>query len=310
MARDLYETLGVKKDASEADLKKAYRKLARQFHPDRNPGDKQAEARFKEVQGAYDVLGDEQKRAQYDRFGTTEPGGNPFGGGGNPFGGGGAGGSPFGNINPEDLNEVLRQFTGGRGGAGGMHIDPEEIFGRRTRGGRARRPYRPADVETEATVPFETAALGGRFTIAFDDHEIEVKIPPGVEDGQRLRVPGQGPEGADLYVKLHIRSHPFFRREGKDILLEAPISAVEAMLGTKIEVPTLDGSRLSVKVPAGASSGGRLRLRGRGIAGGNQYIEIKIVAAAAAEGRQRELIEEFARLHPQNPRDGLPWSNA
>jgi curved DNA-binding protein len=304
MARDLYETLGVKRDASEAELKKAYRKLARQFHPDRNPGDKQAEARFKEVQGAYDVLGDEQKRAQYDRFGTTEPGANPFGGSGEGRGGGG---NPFGNINPGDFNDILRQFTGGMGGG---QTDPEEFFGRRTRGGRTRRSTRPADVETEATLPFETAALGGRITIAFDDHEIEVKVPPGVENGQRLRVPGQGPGGADLYVKIQIQPHPYFRREGKDILLESPISAVEAMLGTKIEVPTLDGARLTVKVPAGASSGGRLRLRGRGIAGGNQYIEIKIVAAAAAEGRQRELIEEFARLHPQNPRAGLPWSNA
>ncbi len=310
MARDLYETLGVKRDASEADLKKAYRKLARQFHPDRNPGDKAAEARFKEVQSAYDVLSDQQKRAQYDRFGTTEQGGNPFGGGGggaNPFGGGG--GNPFGNINPEDLSDVLRQFTGGMGGMGGG-IDPEEIFGRRTRGGRTRKPSRPPDVETDATIPFETAAVGGRISIGFDDHEIEVKAPAGVEDGQRLRVPGQGPGGADLYVKVHIRPHPYFRREGKDVVLEAPISAVEAMLGTKIDVPTLDGSRLTVKVPAGASSGGRLRLRGRGIAGGNQYIEIKIVAPAAADGRERELIEEFSRLHPQNPRAGLPWSNA
>ena len=165
-------------------------------------------------------------------------------------------------------------------------------------------------METEATIPFETAAAGGRISIAFDDHEIEVKIPPGVDDGQRLRVPGQGPSGADLYVKLHIQPHPYFRREGKDVVLEAPISAVEAMLGTKIDVPTLDGSRLTVKVPAGASSGGRLRLRGRGIAGGNQYIELKIVAAAATESRERELIEELARLHPQNPRAGLPWSNA
>src|ERR1019366_2240847 len=136
---------------------------ARQYHPDRNPGDKQAEARFKEVQGAYDVLGDEQKRAQYDRFGTTEPGGNPCGGGGggNPFGGSGGGGNPFGNINPQDLNDVLRQFTGGMGGMGGGTIDPEEIFGRHRRGGRTRRPApRPADVETEATIPFETAAGG------------------------------------------------------------------------------------------------------------------------------------------------------
>ena len=189
MARDLYETLGVKRDASEADLKKAYRKLARQFHPDRNPGDKAAEARFKEVQGGYDVLSDAAKRAEYDRFGTTEPGGNPFGGGRrNPFGARRRRRQPFGNINPEDMNDILRQFTGGMGGAGNLHIDPEEIFGRRTRGGaRTRRPSRPADVETEATIPFETAAVGGRISIAFDDHEIEVKVPPGVDDGQRLR---------------------------------------------------------------------------------------------------------------------------
>ena len=112
---------------------------------------------------------------------------------------------------------------------------------------------------------------------------------------------GQGPDGADLYVKLHIAPHPYFRREGKDIILEAPISAPEAMLGTKIDVPTLDGERLTVKVPAGASSGSRLRLRGRGVAGGDQYIELKIVAPAAADGRERELIEEFMPSPPAEP---------
>src|SRR6202035_994168 len=141
MPRDYYEVLGVKRDASDADIKKAYRKLARQHHPDRNPGDKQAEARFKEVQSAYDVLSDKAKREQYDRFGTT---GGPGGGfpGGNPFAGsGGAGGSPFGNVNPEDLSELFRQFGGMGGAGGGIPIDPEELFGgRRPRGGRARRP--------------------------------------------------------------------------------------------------------------------------------------------------------------------------
>ena len=152
------------------------------------------------------------------------------------------------------------------------------------------------------------AAQGGRITLGIDDREIEVKVPPGVDEGQRLRVAGQGPNGADVYVKLHVGPHPYFRREGKDIILEAPISAPEAMLGTRIDVPTLDGERLTVKVPAGASSGARLRLRGRGVAGGDQYIELKIVAPAAADGRERELIEEFTRLHPLNPRSGLPWS--
>ena len=135
-----------------------------------------------------------------------------------------------------------------------------------------------------------------------------MKVPAGVDEGQRLRLAGQAPGGGDLYVRLHIEPHPYFRREGKDIILEAPISAPEAMLGTKIDVPTLDGSRLTVKVPAGASSGARLRLRGRGVAGGDQLIELKIVAPAAAPGRERELIEEFSRLHPQDPRAGLAWS--
>jgi len=308
MAGDFYETLGVARGASEADIKKAYRKLARQYHPDRNPGDKQAEARFKEIQSAYDVLSDKAKREQYDRFGTTGgPGGVP---GGNPFGGGGGGGgSPFGNINPEDLSDLFRHFGGMGGTGGGVQIDPEELFGgRRTRGGRTRRPAPPREVEAEATIPFEAAANGGSIGLAVDGHELQVKVPAGVDEGQRLRLSGQGPGGADLYVRLHIEPHPYFRREGKDIILEAPISAPEAMLGAKIDVPTLDGSRLTVKVPAGASSGGRLRLRGRGVAGGDQLIELKIVAPAAAAGRERELIEEFSRLHPQDPRAGLAWS--
>ena len=308
MASDFYATLGVPRGASEADIKKAYRKLARQYHPDRNPGDKQAEARFKEIQSAYDVLSDKTKREQYDRFGTTGgPGGFP---GGSPFGGGdagGGGGSPFGNINPEDLSDLFRQFGGMGGMGGGVQLDPEELFGgRRPRGSRTRRPAQPREVEAETTIPFETAANGGSIGLGIDDHELQVKVPAGVEEGQRLRLAGQAPGGGDLYVRLHVEPHPYFRREGKDIILEAPISAPEAMLGAKIDVPTLDGSRLTVKVPAGASSGARLRLRGRGAAGGDQLIELKIVAPAATAGRGRELIEEFSRLHPMDPRPACP----
>jgi DnaJ-class molecular chaperone len=303
---DYYEILGVKRDASEEAIKKAYRKLARQYHPDRNPGDKQAEARFKEVQDAYDVLSDKTKRANYDRFGSAEPGAGFRGGpGATTFHWGGPGGQQ---VDPGQAEEILRQFFGGgsgadMGGLGGVG----DLFGRRPRGGRARRPE-PAAVESEVTIPFLTAALGGSVALEVDGRELAVKVPAGVEDGQALRLQGQGPGGSDLHLKLRVAAHPYFRREGKDVILDVPLALPEAVLGTKVDVPTLDGSRLTVTVPAGASSGKRLRLRGKGIHGGDQYIEIKVMVPAAKDERSRQLIEEFARLNPQAPRTGGPWS--
>jgi len=305
MPRDYYEVLGVKRNATEEEIKRAYRNLARQYHPDRNPGDKQAETRFKEVQDAYDVLSDKPKRAQYDRFGFvgpdsgfpgTEPGGPSF-----HWGGGGPGGFP--QMNPEEAEALFSQFFGGEG-----MPDMKDLFGR-GRSGRTRRgatTRRPATAEVH--IPFATAAQGGPVALQADGQQLEVKIPPGVEDGQTLRLQGQGPGGGDLLLKLRIQPHPFFRREGNDLILEVPLSLAEAVLGTKVDVPTLDGTKLTVKVPPGASSGTRLRLRGKGIKGGDQYIEIKVVVPPATDDRGRELIEEFARLHPQNPREGLPWS--
>jgi DnaJ-class molecular chaperone len=132
-----------------------------------------------------------------------------------------------------------------------------------------------------------------------------VKIPAGVKEGQVLRLQGQGPGGSGLRVRLHIQPHPYFRREDNNLILEVPVTVAEAVLGTKIDVPTLDGTHLTVKVPPGTSSGTRLRLRGRGIAGGDQFIEIRIVVPEVKDARSKELIEEFARLNPQNPRAGL-----
>jgi DnaJ-class molecular chaperone len=299
--RDYYEVLGLAKDASEADIKKAYRKLARQHHPDRNPGDKAAEARFKEVQEAYDVLSDKTKRSQYDQFGFAGPNGAGGGPGAGPFQWHGSG-FDTGSFQAEDLGEILRQFgMGGMGGAGGE----EGPFGRRK--GRSRRAQ-PQDAEAEAAIPFMTAAQGGKVTLSINGSEVEVKVPPGIEEGKKLRLGGQGPGGGDLFIKLHIEPHPYFQREGNNIILEAPLSLTEAVLGTKLDVPTLDGSHLTVKVPAGTSSGSRLRLRGKGINGGDQLIEIKIVVPKVEDSRSRELIEEFARLHPQNPRANLGWS--
>jgi DnaJ-class molecular chaperone len=307
MPRDFYETLGVKRDASEEDIKKAYRKLARQYHPDRNPGDKQAEARFKEVQEAYDVLSDKTKRSQFDRFGHVGPDGGFGGGAGGAgpytfrWGAGPGGGSQ--EVDLGDLQDLFRQFTGGG------QADLGDAFGRRGRraGGRSRAPEPAREVESEVAVPFLTAAQGGSLTIQVDGRELAVKIPAGVEEGKTLRLHGQAPGGGDLLLKLRIQPHPYFRREGNDLILEVPIALAEAVLGAKVDVPTLDGTRLTVKVPPGTSSGARLRLRGRGINGGDQYIEVKIAVVPPKDDRSRSLIEEYANLNPQSPRAGLPW---
>jgi len=298
MPRDLYEVLGVGRDASDEDIKKAYRTLARQYHPDRNPGDKQAEQRFKEVQTAYEVLSDKGKRAQYDRFGSVGPE--------DGFGGGGRGGTTFHwgggmpegfEFDPAQAEEIFGQFFGGLGG-GPTRGRP---------GGRGRRQAPPAPSTAEVSIPFTTAALGGKVGLRVGINEIEVKIPAGVHEGQTMRLQGQAPGGGDLLLKLHVEPHPYFRREGNDLLLEVPVSLTEAVLGAKIDVPTLDGARLAVKIPPGTSSGTRLRLRGKGIAGGDQFIEIKVVVPRPADDKSRELIEEFSRLNPQDPRAGLSW---
>jgi DnaJ-class molecular chaperone len=307
MPRDYYETLGVKRDASEEEIKKAYRKLARQYHPDRNPGDKQAEGKFKEVQEAYDVISDKTKRANYDRFGTAEPGAGFGGGRGGPrgqtfhWGGAGPGGSQ--EIDPAAASELFRQMFGGDMG------DLGDILGRRGgRGGRTRRPETGPEVQSEVTIPFLTAALGGTVNLSVDSRELAVKIPAGIDDGKVLRLQGQAPGGGNLRLVVHIQPHPYFRREGNDVVLEVPLSLAEATLGTKVDVPTLEGGKLTVTIPPGTSSGSRLRLRGKGIAGGNQYIEAKVIVPPPKDDRSRQLIQEFAQLNPQHPRSGPPWS--
>ena len=307
MPRDYYEVLGVQKSASEEEIKKAYRKLAREFHPDRNPGDKTAEGKFKEVQEAYDVLSDQTKRSQYDRFGRVGPDGGGGGPGGQGFQWGGPGG--FQQVDPGEAADIFRQFFGGGAGGFGDVGDIEELMGKRGRGrSRGRRAAPAPEVESEVTIPFVTAALGGTINIQVDGRELSVKIPAGVTDGQALRLQGQAPGGGNLKLVLRIQPHPYFRREGNNVILEVPLSVSEAILGTKVDVPTLDGSKLSVKVPPGTSSGARLRLRGKGIAGGDQFIEIKVVIPSSVDDRGRQLIEEFSRLHPHNPCAGLPWS--
>jgi DnaJ-class molecular chaperone len=302
MPRDLYEILGVAKSASAEEINKAYRKLARKFHPDRNPGDKQAEASFKEIQNAYDILNDADKRSRYDRFGhagvdpNAAPGGGTGGMPGFDFNFGGAG------VDPEAAQEVFRQFFGGGGGMGG-----EPFPGA---GGRRKRPRRPAaeSLEVEARVPFMTSVKGGSITLRVGVNEIEVKVPAGIEDGKKLRVRGQGPNGEDITVTVRIDPHPFFRREGKDILLDVPISIAEAILGGKVEVPTVDNKRVEVKIRPGTSSGSRLRLPGFGIAGGDQYLIFKIlVPKGTPDDETRKRIEDWFAKHPFDAREEVSW---
>lgn len=290
MANDLYSVLGVSRTATDDEIHKAYRKLARQHHPDRNPGDKAAESKFKEVQAAYDVLSDKAKREEYDQFGAVGgrggpagPGPNFGGGGGQPFG---AGGGFF------DLRDLF-------GGAfGGDESNPFAASGRRgSRKSRARPPQ-----EAEVTIPFEIAALGGPLNLRVDGQEVAVKVPPGMEDGKVLRLVGQGAGGADLHLRVRVLPHDRFRIEDGNLAVTVPISISEAVLGATIDVPLLEGGLASVKIPPGTSAGAKLRLKGKGIKGGDAFVALKIVVPKNVNERGQELIREFGALYPENPR--------
>jgi DnaJ-class molecular chaperone len=315
MPRDPYEVLGVSRSASAEEIQKAYRKLSKKYHPDRNPGDKQADSNYKEVQEAYEVLSDATKKANFDQYGFAGPpqGGFPgggFPGGGNFTGGGFPGGGFSGggvNIDPEMAEELFKRFVGGGGGAEGPDLG--DLFG----GGRRKtktRPRRPTmtPIEAEVTVPFEVAANGGTVSIDVSGRHIDVKVPAGIDEGKKLRIPAEATGSADVILKVLISPHAYFRREGHDVLLEVPISVSEAILGTRVEVPTVGGERLDVKIRPGTSGGSKLRLRGKGIAGGDQYLVFKIVVPGGeVDERSRELIQEFATRNPQHPRSGLHW---
>jgi curved DNA-binding protein len=329
--RDYYEVLGVARDATAEAVKKAYRGLARKFHPDVNPGDKGAEAKFKEVQQAYDILSDQEKRALYDRHGRAAfegmaaagPRVNPaewsarFGQPGGP-GPGGPGGESF------DFSDLFGSF-----GDPSTHNDPEgsasifeDLIGR-VRGGRAGgKPRFGPPEEASLTIPFLTAVQGGETTIEIqrgvDQSEtLVVKIPAGVDTGSKVRLKGQGAPTAakgrtagDLTIILTVEPHPYFKREGRDLQIEVPISVSEAILGAKIEVHTLDGMK-SLPIPRGSSSGQKLRLKGRGIPAsgakpaGDLFVVVKIVAPKNVDDASRTLIQEFAERNPQDPRAGL-----
>jgi DnaJ-class molecular chaperone len=311
MPRDYYETLGVTRSASEQDIKSAYRKLARQYHPDRNPGDKEAANKFKEVQQAYDVLSDPQKRQQYNQFGHgfENMGAGPGAGGGPfTFRWGNQGGDQSGGFDASGLDDLMQQMFGGNFGT------------RKGRGGR-RAPFQapPQNLEQEITIDFLMAARGGTVEMAKHSADgtterIQVRVPAGIAEGGTLRVRSQGVDGGDLLVKVHIQPHPYYRREGQDIIVEVPVTISEAVLGAKVDVPSLEGA-VTLTIPPGTSSGQRLRLKGRGLpspsggARGDQYVEVKVVVPRQVDDKSREMIGEFARRNPMNPRSDLRWSS-
>ncbi len=271
MDEDYYQVLGVSRDASQADIQKAYRKLARKLHPDVNPDDKNAKQKFQKIQQAFDVLNDPNKREMYDRYGSSFESMGAGGPGGGAWRAHSSGGGP--GFGFEDFNLDLEQILGGRGGGPGGGF--EEIFrrftgGGRQRGGSRRRPTRGADLQTDLKVPFQTAVTGGKVNVQVKRADgtaesIAVTIPPGIDDGKKLRLRGKGnpsPTGGptgDLMVTVRVQPHPFYERRGKNLEVTVPVTLAEAALGGKVDLPTPKGT-ISLTVPAGTSSGRRLRL--------------------------------------------------
>ena len=376
--RDYYEILGVSRGASAKEIKSKYRKLARKYHPDVNPGDKKAEARFKEVSEAYRVLSDEKLRKQYDQLGHemfTK-------GYASQAGGAGAQGFDFSNFDFSAFGRGARRSSG----FGSFRDMFSSIFGQESPFGRGRAgqaaPRRPQDIHYRMEIGFMDAVKGRKAVISLrrevlcgtcrgtgvspgstgtcptcggtgkvqspvpgfgnvvevcprcggsgkvgspcqacqgkgttvKTERIRVTIPPGIDDGGKIRIPGKGNEGpggvSDLYITFNVQKHPFFTRKGPNIYCEVPISVPEAVLGAKIQIPTIDG-RANMRIPPGTQSGQTLRLKGKGVqigksgARGDQYVTVRIVVPKKMSEEMRQLMREFVRLSPENPRASL-----
>lgn len=297
LEKDYYATLGVEKDASDKAIKKAFRKLAQQYHPDANPGDATAEARFKDINEAYDIVGDAENRAEYDRVrdmgyfvgGPGGPGGQQYVRVEDLFGGASAG-SPF-------------DLFGGLG----------DLFGRQS----APRQRPGQDLTTEVGLTFHQAISGVTRELNVGGQTVKVKIPQGVADGTRIRVRGKGAPGSngappgDLYVVVNTTPHPLFERSGKrDLRLTAPITFVEAALGADITVPTLDGS-VKLRIPAGTPHGKTFRVQGRGVTdasgtAGDLLVTVEVTVPTGLTEEQKALLEKFRENGPEeNPRSHL-----
>lgn len=307
--KDYYETLGVSKNASKEEIKKAYRKLARRYHPDLNPG-KEAEEKFKEIQEANEVLSNEEKRKNYDMLGNSV------------FERGAGGGRTT--WRQQGSPEGVEFHFGGGDSSSGFEDIFEDIFGSMGVGGR--RGKKGRNLEFQIEVDFQTAVKGGVKSITVtkpagakggvSTETISVRIPSGVEDGSRIKVPGKGEAEArtgtagDLYLRVKVTPHPIFKREGDDIYVEVPITVYEAALGAEISVPTIDGTAV-MKIPPRTQSGAKLRLKGKGVSNqrnggqGDQYVVLKIVMPDEISENAKKKFEEMKREIPYNPRTNL-----
>jgi curved DNA-binding protein len=307
--KDYYKTLGVEKNSDGKEIKKAYRRLARQHHPDVNPGDKAAEARFKEINEAYEVLSDAEKRRKYDELGQSyqrwqQTGGGPSGFDWNQWS---AGGEPGGTrVSYGDINDLFGQ-------GGGFSDFFEAIFGGMGAGGARSHEtaagMRSQDLEHEVEISLEEAFRGAQRIVEMDGRRLEVKIPAGVKTGSRVRVAGEGPAGAsrsaargDLYLRMKVLPHPSFERRDDDLYCELPVDLFAALLGGEVRVPTLAGS-VVLRIPAGTQSGRTFRLSGQGMPKlrssqdhGDLYAKVRVMLPEKLDEREQKLVREWAAL--------------
>ena len=323
MPQDFYQTLGVARGATADEIQKAYRKLARKFHPDANPDDAKAKEKFKQVQEAYDVLSDDEKRKLYDQFGhdferVAAAGGDA--GRGRSWSGAGPGGA---NVHFEEVD--LSDLFGGGGDAGGFseffrHFGGGVAGGpRRTRGPA---PMRGADLHHDVTIPFQKSITGGEVELKIvrgggKRETIVAKIPAGIEDGKTIRLRGQGEKGqaggpdGDVLITVHVSPHEHFRRDGKNLIVTVPVTLLEAAEGAKVDVPSPKGT-VTVTVPPKTSSGKRLRLKGLGVddkkgTTGDMLAEIEIALPPEMTDDDVELLRQVSQRHPHDPRSHLRW---
>ena len=286
--KDYYDILGVPKSASQQDIRAAFRKLAAKHHPDRNPDDPHAEEKFKEINEAYTVLTDEEKRQMYDRFGTTEgiPGGFPGG-----FPGGVPGGAPGGFSTSGDFSDFFQTLFGGGGFAGGNPFEGVQT---------SQRSNRPSDVRGELNVSFEQAFYGTTTMISVDNKRIEVSVPKGVSDGAKLRLRGQAPGGGDIYLTVKLERHPMFTLDGDNVRVTIDVPDYVAALGGSVRVPTLEGD-VDMTLPANTQAGRTVRLRGQGWpkrdgTRGDELAEVRIIIPSTLSAAQQELYEQLRDL--------------